>query len=396
MNTGLFARIIIAVAKRLLPKNYQGSLRIRLPDGQVVTMGEAGTGIDADLTFKNFNLVKAGLRRAHLGFFESYMAGDINSSNPANFFKFYLQNRAQIDGAGKGIFFASWFDKFWHRKRHNNKQGSRENISAHYDLGNAFYAKWLDETMTYSSAIFDGKSNSLEAAQRLKYARVLETIEAKPGDNILEIGSGWGGFAEEAGKAGALVRGITLSTEQLAFAEARMTRAKLSEHCTFHLEDYRDTRGLFDRIASIEMIEAVGEAHWPTYFKVLFDRLKPGGVAAIQGITIRQDQFEGYRNGVDFIQRYVFPGGMLLTKEIIADQAQKAGLVLEKIECFGQSYATTLKMWAERFEAAWPEIMPLGFDEKFRRTWGLYLAYCEAGFGEELIDVGIYKLRKPA
>lgn len=395
MGTGYFGRIVIAIAKRLLPKDYRGSLRLTLPNGQVVLLGEQGSGIDADLRFKNFNLVKAGLRRAHLGFFESYMAGDIESTNPTNFFRFYLQNRDKIDGAGKGIFFASWLDKFWHKKRENTKSGSRENISAHYDLGNEFYKLWLDDTMTYSSAIFSGVGNSLEAAQREKYARVLDTMEFKTGERILEIGCGWGGFAEEAVRAGAEVRGITLSTAQLAFAEDRMKRLKLDARSQFHLEDYRDTKGSFDRIASIEMIEAVGEAHWPTYFKVLFDRLKPGGVAAVQGITIREDQFDGYRNGVDFIQRYVFPGGMLLTKQIIAEQAEKAGLLLEKVECFGQSYATTLKMWGERFETAWPQIMPLGFDEKFRRTWGLYLAYCEAGFSEKLIDVGIYKLRKP-
>jgi cyclopropane-fatty-acyl-phospholipid synthase len=249
--------------------------------------------------------------------------------------------------------------------------------------------------MTYSSAIFDSKANSLEAAQRQKYAHVLDAAEVKKGSKVLEIGCGWGGFAEEAAKRGAEVHGITLSKEQLAFANQRLADAKLDDKAKMHFEDYRDTKGTFDAIASIEMIEAVGEPHWPIYFKTLFNRLKPGGAAAIQGITILESNFDSYRNGVDFIQRYVFPGGMLLTKDIMREQAAKAGLLLEKIECFGLSYAETLRQWRVRFEAAWPKIVPLGFDERFRKLWTLYLCYCEAGFAEGLIDVGIYKIRKP-
>ena len=245
--------------------------------------------------------------------------------------------------------------------------------------------------------MFDTPANSLEAAQRLKYARVMDALELKPNNRILEIGSGWGGFAEEAVRQRkASVRGITLSKEQLAYAEQRIAKAGLGKKCSFHFEDYRDTKGVYDRIASIEMIEAVGEAHWPTYFRTLYDRLKPGGVAAIQGITIAEANYDAYRAGVDFIQRYVFPGGMLLTKTIMKEQASRAGLILERVETFGQSYATTLRMWHERFEAVWPEVSKLGFDEKFRRVWKLYLAYCEAGFAESVVDVGIYKLRKPA
>ncbi len=315
---------------------------------------------------------------------------------PTKFFQFYLNNRAALDRAATGIFSASWFDKLWHRARDNNAEGSKENISAHYDLGNNFYKLWLDETMTYSSAVFDRSGNSLEAAQRRKYAKVMEALELKKGDHILEIGSGWGGFAEEAAKKKATVKGITLSREQLAYAEERIAKAGLETHASFHFEDYRDTKGSFNGIASIEMIEAVGEPHWPVYFRTLYDRLKPGGIAAIQGITISEANFEAYRSGVDFIQRYIFPGGMLLTKTILKEQAAKAGLVLERAETFGQSYATTLRLWHERFEAVWPEVAKLGFDEKFRRLWKLYLAYCEAGFAESVVDVGIYKLRKPA
>ena len=396
MDDGILGRLIVAAAKRLLPSEFKGSLELTLPSGQMVMIGGQNPGEKADLKLRNFSVVWAGIRRAQLGFFERYLAGDVESRDPTAFFRFYLQNRDGLDSAGKGIFFASIVDKLWHKKRDNSKDGSKDNIAAHYDLGNAFYRLWLDDTMTYSSAIFDGKANSLEAAQRLKYAHVLEAAEVKPGSKVLEIGCGWGGFAEEAAKLGANVHGITLSKEQLAFAQQRLADANLSDKAKLHFEDYRDTKGEFDAVASIEMIEAVGEPHWPIYFKTLFNRLKPGGAAAIQGITILESNYDTYRNGVDFIQRYVFPGGMLLTKDIMREQSQKAGLLLEKIESFGLSYAETLRQWRVRFEAAWPKIMPLGFDERFRKLWTLYLCYCEAGFAEGLIDVGIYKIRKPA
>ncbi len=392
---GLLAKIIVNIGKRFLPKEITGSLTLILPSGQTVVIGTQGENISADLKLNNFKVIWASVKRAQLGFFDSYLNGDVESSDPTKLFKFYLNNRTALDGASTGIFFPSWFDKLWHKKRDNNQQGSKENISAHYDLGNDFYKLWLDETMTYSSAVFDGPSNSLEAAQHDKYARVMDALELKPQDSILEIGSGWGGFAEEAGRKKATVRGITLSKEQLDYAAMRIEQAGLDQACSFHFEDYRDTTGVFDKIASIEMIEAVGEAHWPAYFKTLYNRLKPGGVAAIQGITIAEANYDSYRSGVDFIQRYVFPGGMLLTKTILKEQATKAGLVLERVETFGQSYATTLRLWHERFEAVWPEVAKLGFDEKFRRVWKLYLSYCEAGFSESVVDVGIYKLRKP-
>lgn len=397
MSEGMLGNLVVKLGRRLVPDTLKGSLALTLPSGRTVQLGEKGTGFDADLTLRNFRVVAASICRGQLGFFERYMSGDVESSNPTSFFRFYLQNRAALDGASKGVFFASLFDKLWHRRRDNHHVGSKRNIAAHYDLGNAFYQEWLDDTMSYSSALFDaGSGNSLEAAQRRKIAKVMEAAEIGPGKHVLEIGCGWGGVAEEVGKAGATLRGITLSREQLEFANARMQRLGLSQACELVFEDYRDTTGSFDAIASVEMIEAVGERHWPTYFRTVFDRLKPGGVAAIQGITIREDNFDAYRNGVDFIQRYIFPGGMLLTKDIMKEQTQKAGLLLEKMECFGQSYAQTLRMWHDRFEAAWPRIAGLGFDERFRKMWKLYLSYCEAGFAEGIIDVGIYKLRKPA
>jgi cyclopropane-fatty-acyl-phospholipid synthase len=396
MNEGILGRLIVATAKRLLPAEFRGSLELTLPSGQMVVLGGQNPGERADLTLRNFSVIWASIRRAQLGFFERYLAGDIESRDPTAFFRFYLQNRKGLDQASSGVFFSSIFDKLWHKKRDNNKGGAKDNIAAHYDLGNEFYKLWLGDTMTYSSAIFDGKANSLEAAQRLKYMQVLDAAEVRAGSSVLEIGCGWGGFAEEAAKRGATVHGITLSKEQLAYAQERLKNANLNHKAQMYFEDYRDAKGQFDAIASIEMIEAVGEPHWPTYFKTLFDRLKPGGVAAVQGITMLEENFEPYRKGVDFIQRYVFPGGMVLTKDIMREQSEKAGLLLEKMDCFGKSYAETLRQWRARFEAAWPKIMPLGFDERFRKLWTLYLCYCEAGFEEGVIDVGIYKIRKPA
>ena len=395
MSEGMLGNIILAVGRKFFPKDVKGSLALTLPSGQVVTIGKVGTGFDADLTLRNYSVVWASVRRGQLGFFERYMAGDVECKDPTSLFRFYLQNRHALDDASTGFFFTSFFDKLWHKKRDNNKDGSKDNISAHYDLGNNFYEAWLDDSMSYSSAVFDGTGNSLEAAQRRKIHKVMEAAEVEAGKSYLEIGCGWGGVAEETAKAGASLRGITLSREQLEFAQKRMQRQGLDDKSELVFEDYRDTKGTFDGIMSVEMIEAVGEPHWPAYFRTLYDRLKPGGVAAIQGITISEENYDGYRNGVDFIQRYIFPGGMLLTKDIMREQTAKAGLLFERMECFGQSYAKTVAMWRDRFEAAWPKIQPMGFDEKFRRMWSLYLSYCEAGFAEGVIDVGIYKLRKP-
>jgi cyclopropane-fatty-acyl-phospholipid synthase len=396
MSNSVLSNVCVALVKRFLPSDLVGTLDLTLPSGEVVQVGKPGTGAASDLKLKNFSVVWASVRRGQLGFFERYLAGDVECSNTTSLFRFYLQNRAALDRASTGYFFASLFDKIWHKKRDNSRSGSKENISAHYDLGNAFYEAWLDDTMSYSSAVFDGRGNSLEAAQRRKIQMVMDAAEVTPGKSYLEIGCGWGGVAEETGKTGAHLRGITLSREQLDFATKRMTQHKLDDKVELVFEDYRDTKGKFDGIMSVEMIEAVGEAHWPTYFKTLFDCLKPGGCAAIQGITISEENYDAYRTGVDFIQRYIFPGGMLPTKDIMREQTAKAGLLFERMECFGQSYAKTVAMWRDRFEAAWPKIQPMGFDERFRKLWNLYLSYCEAGFAEGVIDVGIYKLRKPA
>lgn len=388
-RAGFLERLIIAAGRRRIPDGIAGKLALTLPSGRKFAFGSAERGISAELNILSYKAVWAAVRRGALGFCEAYVHGHWDSPDPANVFLFYLQNREPLDRASSAVFFQSLLDHIWHRLRANSRAGSRRNIEAHYDLGNDFYRLWLDEGMTYSSAWFGGGAQSLEEAQAAKYKFILEALDLDPAHHLLEIGCGWGGLAEAAVELGADVTGITLSNEQLDFAQAR-----LGDGADLRLEDYRDTQGTFDRIASVEMIEAVGEAHWPRYFQTLAERLKPGGAAVIQAITIDERWFPAYRRSADFIQRYIFPGGMLPTKEIIKQQALAAGLSFEPLLSFGLDYARTLTLWRERFEAAWPKIAELGFDEGFRRKWRLYLDYCEAGFRDRTIDVGIYRFSK--
>ncbi len=387
---GLLGRLIHRIGERLVPDNLCGGMLLVTPSGAEHRVGFAHPGALCELRLRNWKPVYTAIRRGAVGFAESYMAGDIDSPDITAVLRFYLQNRDTLDRAGKPVFFKSLLDKLYHVLRANTKAGAKRNISAHYDLGNDFYALWLDPTMSYSSALYATGQESLEAAQIAKYEAVLAALDLKTAGNILEIGCGWGGFAEVAASHGHRVTGLTISREQLDFA-----RNRLGDRAELRFEDYRDTRGEYDGIASIEMIEAVGEANWPSYFRVLRERLKPGGAAAVQAITIGERFYPGYRAATDFIQRYIFPGGMLPTKSILAEQAARAGLSIETVHCFGQDYAKTLKLWRDRFEANWSAIAALGFDESFRRRWRYYLCYCEAGFTEAAIDVGIYRFRRP-
>ena len=381
----------------LLGKPRHGAVTVILPNGRARTMGNPASGLHSVLKLNNFKVIGAAMRRGTVGFAASYINGDIEIDDLTALFRFFLKNRDMFNSANPGLFKRAAHDFAYHMSRRNTKEGSKQNISEHYDLGNDFYGEWLDPSMTYSSAVFTSGDQSLEAAQREKYHRVADMAGVKAGDRVLEIGCGWGGFAETVAKDyGAELYGITLSAEQLKYGQERLQKQGLDNLVTLHFEDYRDTKGEFDHIGSIEMIEAVGEDHWPTYFQAVHDRLKPGGTAAIQAITIAEKDFDGYRNGPDFIQRYIFPGGMLLTKTAMAEQARRVGLLLENVENFRLSYAKTLKLWRERFLERWNVISPLGYDEAFRRKWVYYLSYCEAGFTEGIIDVGIYQYRKPA
>ena len=395
--THLTSGVAAWFGERLIGRPRRGAVTITFPNGKSKTFGRPGTGEHPHLTVHRFSMVSETLRRGTVGFAHAYMRGDLEVDDLTALFRYFLQNRNEFQPKGAGWFGRAAQDIAYHLSRANTIDGSKENISEHYDLGNTFYAEWLDPSMTYSSALFASEDQSLEQAQHAKYRAVADAAGVKAGDNVLEIGCGWGGFAETVAKDyGASVYGITLSREQLAFAQERIRKQGLDNLATFHFEDYRHTEGQFDHIGSIEMIEAVGEEHWPSYFQTLFDRLKPGGTAAIQAITINESDFEGYRSTPDFIQRYIFPGGMLLTKTAMREQAKRVGLMLENVENFRLSYARTLALWRERFLERWHEIQKLGFDETFKRKWVYYLSYCEAGFAEGSIDVGIYQYRKPA
>jgi cyclopropane-fatty-acyl-phospholipid synthase len=395
--TQFVSLLVDSVGVRLLGKPRHGAVTVIFPNGRARTIGNAATGEHATLRLNNFKVIKDSMRRGTVGFAHAYMKGDIESDDLTALFRFFLQNRDIFESANPGLFRKAAQDFAYHMSRPNSLEGSKQNIAEHYDLGNDFYGQWLDPSMTYSSAVFTSGDQSLEEAQRAKYHRVADMAGITEGSSVLEIGCGWGGFAETVARDyKAHLRGITLSAEQLKFGQDRLARQGLDSLATLHFEDYRHTQGQYDHIGSIEMIEAVGEDNWPSYFQTVFDRLKAGGTAAIQAITINEADFEGYRSGPDFIQRYIFPGGMLLTKTAMQQMGDKVGLVLENTETFRLSYAKTLKLWRDRFLERWPMIAPLGYDEEFKRKWVYYLSYCEAGFTEGSIDVGIYQYRKPA
>ncbi len=390
-------RQIEKIARRMLPGGLRGELTIVSPSGRKLCVGEAGVWPAAQLEIKSWKVIGRAIQRGGNGFAESYMRGEIETADLTDLIRFFARNKAALVAAGGALFRSRRMDRLAHLLRNNSVAGSRRNIAAHYDLGNTFYDLWLDETMTYSSALFAGETRSLAAAQSAKYQTILDALELANGAEVLEIGCGWGGFVEHALKAmDVRVKAITVSREQHAFAEARAAALNNASSARICLEDYRHTAGTYDGIVSIEMVEAVGEAHWPTYFRTLNERLKPGASAVVQAITIAPEHFETYRRKADFVQRYIFPGGMLPTVPILEDQAAKAGLKPETVVEFGPDYAETLKQWRMAFEAEWPVIARQGFDERFRKMWRYYLCYCEAAFTEGLTSVGIYRFTKTA
>lgn len=395
MGVQLGSALLGWVGSWLLKTPTHGALTITFPNGRSRTIGDPTTGFHAVLKMNNFAVLRETMRRGTVGFASAYINGDIEVDDLTAMFRFFLQNRDTFDEANPGFFRRAANDIAYHLGHANTKEGSKENIAAHYDLGNDFYGEWLDPSMTYSSAVFQSGDQSLEQAQREKYHHVADAVGISEGASVLEIGCGWGGMAEAVARDyKAQLRGITLSREQLKYANERMRRQGLDNLATLHFEDYRDTQGSYDHVVSIEMIEAVGEDHWPTYFQTVHDRLKSDGTAAIQAIIIDEADFEHYRSGPDFIQRFIFPGGMLLTNKIMREQGERVGLMLENVESFGKSYAKTLRLWRDQFLERWPVIAPLGYDEEFRRKWLYYFCYCEAGFDEGIIDVGIYQYRR--
>lgn len=390
----LIDKLMLKAVNQALSRHGAGRLRLALPSGEVAHLGRAGSAREAHLSLKRYGAMWKLLRGGSLGFPESYMDGDIDTENLATLFEFYVDNEHALTSAMPSLDATRTRDRLFHSSRRNTRDGSRRNIAAHYDLGNAFYRLWLDASMLYSSGIFPAPDASLETAQAVKLARIVEALDLSEGQRLLEIGCGWGAVAEAVARRGVDVEAITISQQQLEETRARIAAAGLQSRVDVRYEDYRDTAGSFDRLVSIEMIEAVGEENWPLYFETVAQRLRPGGIAVIQAITIREDAFARYRQNPDFIQRYIFPGGMLPTVTLMQQRAADAGLAFETVERFGNSYALTLREWRHRFEAAWPQIAALGFDERFRRMWLYYLTYCEVGFARGLIDVGLYRLKK--
>jgi cyclopropane-fatty-acyl-phospholipid synthase len=339
--------LILAIGRKFIPPRLAGRLSIFLPSGRCIELGNGRGGVEAELHLRSWMPLWRSMRRSAVGFCEGFINREWDSPAPEKVFSFYLQNRESFDRAARLWVRKSQAVRLWHQLRANSRRGAKRNIEAHYDLGNDFYSLWLDPTMSYSSGLFDASIDDLEAAQNAKYNLVAGALELESGHTVLEIGCGWGGFARTAAARGAEVLGITLSREQLAY-----TRTMAANGTRFELMDYRETRGTFDRIASIEMIEAVGEAHWPIYFRTLAERLAPGGVAAIQAITIDEALFPAYRTRADFIQRYIFPGGMLPTPSIIHKHAAEHGLTCSTVQRFGRDYGRTLQLWRERFDAA--------------------------------------------
>lgn len=386
-------RALLNAAKRTFDRSKLGTLNVVMPSGLCSEIGVGGQDVPS-IRLNSLMPLWRSVRRGGLGFAESFIEGEIETDDLAGLIRYFLDNYETLVATGRGRFDVSRSDRRWHAARDNTREGSRSNIAAHYDLGNAFYAKWLDPGMTYSSALTAGGAGSLEAAQQAKYALTLDALDLKPGERLLEIGCGWGGMVEQAVRAGSDVTAITVSKEQLAYARDRIAAAGLQGGADLRFQDYRDLAGSFDKLVSIEMIEAVGEAHWPTYFATIARSLNSGGTAVLQAITIREEDFDIYRARPDFIQRYIFPGGMLPTVSLMREHARRAGLEFETVKRFGQCYAWTLAEWRKRFAAAWPEIQPLGFDERFRRMWEYYLIYCEVGFERAVVDVGTYRLRK--
>jgi cyclopropane-fatty-acyl-phospholipid synthase len=382
---------------RLLRRIDYGALRLRLPDGEEhLFTGRLGADKQASLLIRDARAITRLLRGGDIGFAESYMDGEWETPDLVALIELASRNEQALQDALGGGRAARLLNRLWHWRRNNNRRGSRRNIAFHYDLGNDFYRRWLDQGMTYSSALFEHPQQDLAQAQQAKYQRIAELAELQPGARVLEIGCGWGGFMElAAGQLACRVEGVTLSQQQLAYANARMQAAGLQQQAQASLTDYRDTAGQYDAIVSIEMLEAVGEAHWPRYFQTLYERLKPGSGAVVQVITIADERYAEYRRTTDFIQRHVFPGGMLPSPSILRQQAEQAGLQPDHAQTFGLSYARTLAQWRAAFIAAWPHIAGNGFDQRFRRLWEYYLCYCEAGFNAGMIDVGIYRFRKP-
>jgi cyclopropane-fatty-acyl-phospholipid synthase len=390
------ARILFTLLERM----DFGALTLTTPDGITRRFGPGGAvgALDGevDLTLRDWKLCGDVLTGGDVAFAEAFMDDRWETSDLTALLTLIALNQRALEVA----FYGRWWRQLVFRAKHllrsNTKRRARRNVVAHYDLGNDFYGLWLDSTMSYSSALFGGDlSGSLASAQEAKYERVLQQLTPKEGAHLLEIGCGWGGFAECAARAGCRVTAVSLSDAQTAYARERVAAMGLQSNIEFCIKDYRDVAGQFDGIASIEMFEAVGERYWPAYFRAVREALKPGARACVQTITIANDRFEQYRQTSDFIQQYIFPGGMLASPDVFDMHVAAAGLEVDDVHRFGQDYAETLKRWVAAFDANVDKVRAQGFDHRFIRCWRFYLAYCAAGFASETTDVAQYTLVAP-
>ena len=383
---------------RLLQRLRHGTLDVLWPDGTHSRFGSGALGqTHAAIRLLDWRACTAALKSGDIGFAEAFIAGQWTSPDLTALLKLFIHNREAIDK----LIYGSWWGALWYRAKHllnrNSRRGSLKNVHAHYDLGNEFYKLWLDESMNYSSALFEADfDRPMAQAQQAKVQRAIQECGLQPGQRLLEIGCGWGALTEAAAKFGAQVTGVTLSSEQLSHARSRVGAAGLQAKTDLRLQDYRDIHdGPYDAIVSIEMFEAVGREYWDTFFATVKSQLKPGGLACIQTITIRDDLFERYVRSTDFIQQYIFPGGLLPSPSAFATQAQKAGLEVIRSLAFGPDYAETLRRWRRDFLAREAQVRQLGFDTRFMRIWEFYLAYCEAAFDTGNTDIVQFTLRRP-
>jgi cyclopropane-fatty-acyl-phospholipid synthase len=382
LRTRAAGRLFHAIADRIDAGLEAGSIEGLLPDGSTRVVGGRGAGPAAKIHIRNWQALYRLARGGSIGWYEGWAAGDWDSADPVPIFDLFMRNRVALGNVGRPSGLAKLAGQITHWLRRNTREKARENIEAHYDLGNDFYATWLDASMTYSSAVFGelpAETETLEQAQARKMDLLLDRLNLKDGDQLLEIGCGWGGLADAALQRGSIhYHGITLSPQQKAYADARLA-GKGDARIT--LTDYRDVTGQYDAVASVEMVEAVGQDYWPAYLDAIASALKPGGRAALQYIRIEDDIFEAYARGADFIQRYIFPGGMLLSESRFRALAEARGLIWQDQDDYGQHYAETLRLWRDRFDRVVEQgLLPAGFDAKFVALWCYYLMYCEGGF----------------
>nr|WP_321509572.1 cyclopropane-fatty-acyl-phospholipid synthase family protein [uncultured Celeribacter sp.] len=375
----------------------RGRLDFMMPDGRVFRAEGKAPGPVAELHIHSPDVFARLIREGDLGFCEDYLDGGWSTPDLQAFMDLLHADNDDLYDGFPGMAFIRAYERLRHWANSNSKRQAKKNISYHYDLGNDFYSLWLDDTMTYSSALFESGQESLEQAQIQKYASLVDEMGVKEGDHVLEIGCGWGGFAEyAAGTRGLRVTGLTISQEQFNFAKERIEKAGLSDRVKLKLQDYRDEEGQYDGIASIEMFEAVGEKYWPIYFQKVRECLKPNANATLQIITLQDRRFETYRKSVDFIQKYIFPGGMLPSPSALKEQISQAGLGFVQSKEFGESYSHTLRRWYDVFNARWDDVAALGFDDRFRRMWNFYLTSCAATFHSGNCDVTQITMTRPS